>query len=56
MMLNAPEMQLLPLMAAAIARAMPVLPLVASMSVAPGVSLPCCSASDIMLTAGLQAV
>lgn len=35
---------------------MPVLPLVASMRVAPGLSLPCSSASEIMLTAGLQAV
>ena len=44
-----------PFIAAAIASAMPVLPLVASIRVAPGVSLPCCSASEIMLTAGLQA-
>ncbi len=43
-----------PLMAAAMASAMPVLPLVASMSVSPGLSAPFRSASLIMLSAGLS--
>ena len=43
-----------PLMAAAIARAMPVLPEVASMRVSPGLMSPFRSASWIMLMAGLR--
>lgn len=43
-------------MAAAIARAMPVLPDVASMRVSPGFMRPLSSASLIMLMAGLQGI
>lgn len=43
-----------PLIAAAIARAMPVLPEVASIRVSPGLMRPFSSACLIMLTAGLQ--
>jgi hypothetical protein len=43
-------------MAAAIARAIPVLPLVASISVSPGLIRPDFSASVIMLKAGLKPV
>ena len=44
---------LYPLIAAAMARAMPVLPEVASIRVSPGLIIPFLSASTIMLIAGL---
>ena len=44
----------LPLIAADMAKAIPVFPLVASMRVSPGCMSPAFSASEIMLMAGLQ--